>query len=282
MRKRVLILQGGGFRTSFTAGVLDAFSSHDYNPFDKYVAVSGGSIALSYYLSNQYKNYYKTMCFLAEDKKFMSYNRMISPKGIMNVDYFRTIASEKFPFDTYAALEAIVNKEIAIVITDRENGSAHYHRPCEDSWIDAIIASCTIPFVTKGKHEINGIDYMDGGWSDPLPVQWAVENGATDIVVVRTSPATLKMTQSWPDYFGSFVFRSNDKLKACFERNHEIYNASIDFMNNPPNGVNIIQIAPDGPLQTGTYSNSVKLITSDYRCGMENGLNFIQSLKGSD
>jgi predicted patatin/cPLA2 family phospholipase len=282
MRKKTLIIQGGGFRTSFSAGVLDAFIAHNYNPFDQYIAISAGSIGLSYYLSRQYRHYYKAMCLLAEDNDFISYNKLMSAEGMMNVDFFREIANEKIPFDYETALSVIQNKEITFVMTNRTTGEAHYHTPTKETWMDAIIASCTLPFVTKGEHKIDGIGYMDGGWSDSLPVEWAFENGARDIVIIRTTPTEVKISQSWPDYFGSFYFWDNEKLQACFENNHVKYNASIDYINNPPKGLKITQIAPEDPLQTGTYSNSVKLITSDYRYGMECGLNYIQSLKEDD
>ena len=279
MLKKTLIIQGGGFRTCFTAGVLDAFRVHNYNPFNTYVAVSGGAIALSYYLSGQYKKCYEAMCILAEDKEFMNMNRLMSGKSIMDVDYFHTIASDKVPFDIDKAIEHLKDKELAIVMTNMSNGEPHYYHPDKKHWMEAVIASCTLPFVTKGSHLLHGEDYMDGGWSDPIPVEWAHNKGANDIVVIRTTPKDLKVSQSWPDYFGTLVFRSNDKLRSCFENNHLIYNASLDFMNSPPANVRIRQIAPETPLQTGTYSNSVKLISADYRYGMECGLNFIHSVQ---
>ena len=280
MKKKTLVIQGGGFRTSFTAGVLDAFMTQGYNPFDSYIAVSGGSIALSYYLSGQYKKCYEAMCLLAEDKNFMRLNRLVSSQGVMNVDYFMDVANDKVHFDLVKAFETVEGKELAFVMTNRISGEPHYYHPSRKTWIDGVIASCTMPFVTKGKHSIHGEEFFDGGWSDPLPVEWACRNGAKDILVIRTAPGNIKVNQSWSDYFGSLVFRSNDKLRACFETNHLVYNASVDFMNDPPDGINLTQIAPEAPLQTGTYSNSVKLISEDYRYGLECGLNYLQELKG--
>jgi sugar/nucleoside kinase (ribokinase family) len=51
--RKTLIVQGGGFRTGFTAGILDAFLAMDYFPFDRIVCVSGGAIASSYFQNNQ-------------------------------------------------------------------------------------------------------------------------------------------------------------------------------------------------------------------------------------
>ena len=56
--KKVLILEGGGFKTSFSAGVMDAFQMQSHNPFDTYIGVSGGCIAISYFLSKKYGYFY--------------------------------------------------------------------------------------------------------------------------------------------------------------------------------------------------------------------------------
>ncbi len=277
--KRTLIIQGGGFRTGFSTGVLDAFLMTGYTDFDFLIGNSGGAIALSYFLSQQYKKCFEAMCLLAEDKNFISYNRMMSDTGMMNVDYFHEVARHKIPFEMESALENALNKRIAFVLTDMETGQAEYHQPSAHTWIDAVIASCTLPFVTKGRHDLLGKEYMDGGWSDALPVEWAYEQGARDVLIIRTLPPNLKLTQSWSDYFGALVYRANDGLRECFENNHLVYNRSIDFINQPPADLKIEQIAPETPLKAGTYSNSVSAVTEDYRRGLEYGLDYIKNTR---
>lgn len=277
--KKTLIIQGGGFRTGFSTGVLDAFLTYGYKDFDFYIGVSGGAIALSYFLSEQYQSCFDAMCLLAEDKNFMNYNRMISASGVMDIDYFHKVSEELVPLDTKKAILNSEGKELAIVLTDRETGEPHYYHPSKKTWVDAVIASCTLPFVTKGKHKLHGTEYMDGGWSDGLPVEWAYNNGAKEIVVIRTSPKDLKANQTWSDYFGSFVFRSNKNLQNCFENNHIKYNESIEFINNCPKDLVIKQISPESPLRAGTYSNSIHAITVDYRYGVQAGVDFLNSLR---
>ncbi|MES2798792.1 MAG: patatin family protein [Bacteroidota bacterium] len=278
MSKKALIIQGGGFRTGFSAGVLDVFLEKKHVDFDIYAGSSGGAIALSYFLGNQPRSCFVAMCFMAQDPQFMSYYRMTSDVGIMDVDYLEEVANEVIPFDLDHALSFIRNKEIGIVLTDIENGKAAYHKPNREDWLQAVIASCTLPFVTKGKHELNGRMYMDGGWADPLPVQWAVEKGASDLLVIRTLPPTLKLAQTWTDYFGSIYHSSSDGLKRIFAESHTIYNNSIDYMENPPDGIYIHQIAPEVPLTAGTYSNNVNSITKDYFLGREMALAYLNEL----
>ena len=281
MSKKTLIIQGGGFRTAFTAGVLDAFIAADYNPFNSFYVVSGGAIGVSYYLGNQYKKCFEAICFLANDKSFMSYNRLIHQNGMMDVDFFHKVASKEVPFDLNTAMNRINGQHMAIVMTNKITGLAEYYHPTRKTWLDAIIASCTLPFVTKGTLILHDNEYMDGGWSDPLPIIHAVEQGAIDVTIIRTSPKNLKVSQSWTDYFGTLAYRSNEKLQSCFENNHKRYNDAIDFINSKPAGVEINQIAPEVPLLTGTYSNSIPIITKDYRHGMTCGIDFLNSLKNN-
>ena len=274
--KRALVIQGGGFRTGFTAGILDAFMAFNYNPFDSYVGVSGGAIATSYFLSNQHGACLSAMKYLAEDPEFVKFIRVMKDRGYMNIDQLRAVATKQVPFNLDKAMTAKQDKDVHFVATNRASGKPEYLRPLHEDWVESVIASSTLPFVTKGAHEVKGMDLMDGGWSDPLPVKWAVEQGATDLVVIRTSDLTKIATQSWPDYFGSIYFRAQKELSDCFANSHTYYNEALDFLDNPPAHVNIQQIWPEEPLKCSTYSYSVPSIKSDYRYGLHLGMKFIQ------
>ena len=95
--KKVLILEGGGFKTSFSAGVMDAFQMQAHNPFDSYIGVSGGCIAISYFLSKKYGYFYQCMRTLCQDDRFVKYTKAFSD-GLMNLDFFYDIAYKEFPY----------------------------------------------------------------------------------------------------------------------------------------------------------------------------------------
>lgn len=53
----------------------------------------------------------------------------------------------------------------------------------EGQLADFIIASSSaFPFIHS--HEIDGVEYIDGGYADPLPVSMALEKGATQVITV--------------------------------------------------------------------------------------------------
>ncbi|HRH70200.1 MAG TPA: patatin family protein [Flavobacteriales bacterium] len=277
-----LILQGGGFRTAFTAGVLDAFIAARHHPFTGYLGVSGGSIALSYFLSQQYGQCYKAMRVMAADPEFVKMSRAMSESGYMDIDRLQRVALKTVPFDLHRALDHVHEKHLEFVLTDRTTGEAAYLCPSASDWVDTVIGSSTLPGVTKGRHNLAGREYFDGGWSDPLPAQRAIDLGAKHIVVLRTAPAAVRLKQSWPDYFGSLYFRKHPALAQCFANSHQVYNASLDLMERPPIGVEIQQIAPEHVLRSGTYSYSAASLELDYRHGLDAGLRFVHEQRTAD
>ena len=276
MKKKTLIVQGGGFRTGFTAGILDAFIAFNYYPFNRIIGNSGGAISASYFLSRQHGSCVEAMRILAADPEFVKFTNVIRERGYMNIDHLRAVADELVPFDLETAQKTAKDKKVHFVATNRLTGQPLYLSPKKPDWIEVVIGSSTLPFVTKGVHEVRGLELMDGGWSDPIPVKWAIDEGATDILILRTTHVNRKIVQSWPDYLGSIYYRNSPELSECFAQNHTIYNDTMDYLANPPDHVNIEQIWPEEGLKCGTYSYSVEGINSDYRYGLQVGMDYVR------
>jgi|GEM_PF-300456 len=276
---KAIIIQGGGFRTGFSAGVLDAFLERNYNPFEIYAGVSGGAIAASYFISEQKNGCIEAMTHLTDNNRFINYRNLISSKPVMDVDFFREIAAELVPFDIQRALQNLEGKKMGIVMTNARNGNSHYFQPDEKTWVDALIASSAMPMVTKGSQHLDGDDYMDGAWSDSLPIKWVLEQGATDITIIRTNAVDEKMEQSWLDYFGQLYNWRNQQIRRIFQTNHIKFNESLEFILNPPEHIKINQIAPDKKLHADQHSNSSQLIKKDHAFGYEKGLAYLESLQ---
>ncbi len=274
---KTLIVQGGGFRTGFTAGILDAFIALEYFPFERIIGLSGGAISASYFMSQQFGSCIEAMRVLASDTEFVNPKYLFHDRGYMNIDHLRLVANEMVPFDLANALKTLKKSEVYFVATNRLTGKPIYLSPNESDWIDMVIASSTLPYVTKGTQKVRELDLMDGGWSDPIPIEWAIGQGADDILIIRTNDINQKIVQSWPDYFGSIYFRNNPDLSNCFALTHEVYNKTIDFLINTSEMVTIDQLWPEEGLKCGSYSYSIDKINSDYRYGLQVGIEFVRS-----
>jgi predicted patatin/cPLA2 family phospholipase len=272
--KKTLVLEGGGFKTSFSTGILDAFRMTEFDEFDAYLGVSGGALALSYFLSRQFGIYYKSMTALCKDPRFIQFSKAFTD-GIMNLDFFLEFTEKDFAFDLDTAISNLVNKEFFMVLTHCEDGKTVYFQPTRETWMDATIATSTVPLLTKGKHLIGGVSYADGGITDPIPIKWVVDQGATDIVLIRTTHQGFKPSIFRPDFIAAQFIRDNEHIKHAIEHYQQKLKDSIDFAEQGINGVIIKQLVPEIPLKTNIFTNSVQSIISDYRYGLEVGLNFV-------
>lgn len=274
-KKTALVIQGGSLKSVFTSGVLDAFMTANFNPFDIYIGVSGGSMCLSYYLANQYRSTYNTIAGLFLDDKFISLKHLFANEGYVNLAYLERFAIKNHPLNISKALEVSKFRKIEIVATDMKTGKAVYITPTAKTWLKALRASSTLPFLTKGYCQFDKMKLMDGGWSDPIPIKRAVSHGATNIVIIRTMPAKQKLEWSYFGWFGGMWYKDNPALSRRFSNDHLYYNDSIDYIENNPKKVNIIQIAPEKLLATSSYSTTKHKILSDYRLGLDLGTQFL-------
>lgn len=236
---------------------------------------------MSYFLAKQYRQCIRAIKLLAKDKEFTQFTRTFGEEGYMDIDYLKMVAKEKAPLDLAAAMMSMRKAHVYFVATMRADGRPAYLTPDKNTWLDILIASSTLPFVTKGRHNIKGMEYFDGGWSDPIPAKWAHKQGAKRILVIRTAPAERKTKQSLADYFGSYFYRDNQHLSNTFAQSHLLYNDTVEFLLSPPKGLAVQQIAPIKDLKSTTYTYTPKTIMSDYRYGLDCGLNYIQNNRAS-
>jgi len=273
-----LVVEGGSLRCAFTTAVLDTFLVHGFNPFKVLIGNSSGAIALAYYMSAQRKHVLNVACEIVQDSRFINYRSALTEQGLMNLDFLHRFAIKNYPLDEDAV--DLTGKEVRIVTTDYQTGAPVYLTPKKGKWIRYMMASATLPLITRGKVEVDGRLMFDGGYSDPLPLDKAIELGAKNVLVLRTRPAISRLEQSWSDYMATYWHRDNPALVDAFETSWERYNDTADkLMRSPTGGASWSQIAPDHPLQSDGYFISPDDIMADYRHGLEKAQDFIVSLR---
>ena len=270
-----LIVQGGSMRSVFSSGVLDAFNVLRFNPFDYYAGVSGGAMSLSYFLSGQFRTSFNILKELSTDNQFINIKNVFSEEGFVNLEYLENFTQKKYPLDIEEAYKRIKDKTFEIVATNMANGDPVYLQPTIEKWLLYLRASATLPFFSRGVCNVDGLQLMDGGWSDAIPVERAIKKGAKQLVVIRTLPADHKEDWSYFGIFGGFWHRNNPKLSKRFSDDHIYYNEIVEFLNKEHEGIDIYQIAPKKYLKTTSYSSTLEKIEEDYRLGLEMGMQFV-------
>ncbi|MGY8942118.1 MAG: patatin-like phospholipase family protein [Flavobacteriales bacterium] len=273
-----LIIEGGSLRCAFTAGVLDAFSAVDFMPFQTYYGISAGSMALTAFMSGQRKHFINLASQLVDGDHFISFYSAFSEEGIMNLSHLAKAVKNSAPIDWDSLRIKIEGKTMVIVATDLETGAPHYLRPTVETWMDCVLASSTLPLITRGKVKLNDRWFFDGGYSDPLPLQHALDGGSKNILVIRTRPSGIHIEQGTLEYVASYAFWGNQALTDLFEHGHHGYNKTVDRLRSGGDGEAVwCELAPLTPLRSEGYLVTSLDLKSDYRHGLEVAMDWLAS-----
>ena len=97
VRKAGLVLEGGGMRGVFTAGVLDFFLEEDIQ-FDTCIGVSAGSCLACSYLSKQHRRGYRTVTGYLDDPRYCGMGSFFKTGDYFGAEMlYKTIPDELDP-----------------------------------------------------------------------------------------------------------------------------------------------------------------------------------------
>ena len=248
-RKLGLVVEGGGMRGVLSAGSLLAVDLLGFRScFDVVYAVSAGSVNAAYFLSGQGR---LGITVYFDD---ISSRRFINPWRawkMVDVDYvYDHLVPQVKPLDEAAIRRSL--QEFFVTATDVHTGE-NVLLDAKDPTVSVarfLKASSALPILYNRKVVISGKSYMDGGVSGGLPIDWAIAQGCTDLLVLLSRPSTYM--NEGPNLFERWLFRVFLGLKypamyrgfvkasSVKERNRRL---AVGIESSP--GVNIATICPD-------------------------------------
>jgi len=279
-KKTALVVEGGGNRGVFSFGITDSFIKNNFDPFDIYIGVSNGAAVVFWYLMRESGNNLDKMLFGAKSK-YINYKNLFSKKDVIAFHDLYIDADNHFKPDLKKLKKNIYGKIYSVVVSDANTAQSEYLQFEESNWINAMIASGTLPLLVKTPSIINGERKFDGGITDPIPVKKAYEMGAREIVVIRTYEKEFKRKIKLENYFAAIYLRNYPNLRRAMLTHDKTYNESLRFINNPPKDCKIHQVCPPHRLTTRRDSTDRKIMEKDYDLGLSVGENFINSFSSN-
>ena len=183
-QQTALVLEGGGMRGVYTAGVLDRFLEEELE-FDTCYGVSAGACHACSFLSRQHGRAFAVNVDYLKDSRYLSVKSWLKTGDLFGAQMLYDIIPNQLNLYDYEAFAKNPTKFFAVA-TDCLTGKAEYF-PVTEMHRDVIKvrASSSLPLLSR-MVEINGRPYLDGGLADSIPVDKAREDGATKQVVVLT------------------------------------------------------------------------------------------------
>ncbi len=227
LEKAGLVLEGGGMRGVYTAGVLDYFDERGLF-FRFIVGTSAGACNAISYISHQRGRSFETNYRFCRDTRYINPWGLLKNGEVFGMDYmFGDIPSTLLPldYDAYAAEEC----DNHAAVTCLETGKAEYpvvrNMKTESVYVRA---SSSLPLFAKTV-EYGGRHYLDGGVADSIPIRFSAESGNQAHVIVLTRPKGYEKKKSSPLLTALCAQRYRDypRFVRSFSNRHLDYNESV-------------------------------------------------------
>lgn len=256
-------------RGAWAAGVLAFLHQRELRQYDLTYAASSGACSAAYFVAGMWQPglaiWREHACKAVRKTNFLRHKPVIDLAYL--VDH---VFRQHVPLSVEALQKAPTR--FYIVLTDCHTGEPVYFHAHDERVFDALRATASMPFATRGYDYVDGHPFADGGVSDPIPIQRAIQDGATDITLVLThSPGfRLKPLSRW---LGRVAFPEFPKVaEAWTTRQYVHYNAAVDLLKQPPPGIRLQVFSPVKPLSIGSFTNAQKRIEAAVDCGYSEAL----------
>lgn len=273
--KKGLVLEGGGVRGIYTAGVLDVLFDNKIT-FDGVAGTSAGAVHGCSFLSGQRGRsirYYMNYC---KDPRFMSIRSWIKTGNVVETEFSYHTLPEKLDVYDFEAFKQNKTPFFA-VCTNLESGKAEYVQITDmKAQIDVIRASASLPYFSKIV-EIDGKKYLDGGCSEAIPLFGFMKMGYEKNVVVLTRPQSYVKK---PEFKGleKIVYRKYPNFVEIMKKRHEIYNETVKQIAELEKQGKVFVIRPDDALPAGRMEHNPETIKATYDLGVKSAEKSLSAL----
>lgn len=224
-----LVLEGGGMKGIYTAGVLEFFLDKEID-FASCYGVSAGACHLCSFLSKQKKRAYRIAVNYLDNKSYCSPFSLLTTGDLFGVDMcYDLIPNYLDPYD-FEAFKKYEGKAYAVV-TNIRTGKAEY-MPLKDMREDivAVRASSSMPLVSR-KVKIGDDYYLDGGLADSIPIVRSVEDGNEKNVVVMTKETGFRRKPESGLAAVRARYAKYPKVYELMKERDKQYNETLDILD---------------------------------------------------
>jgi len=272
-----LILEGGGIRGFYSAGVFEAFMDHGIM-FPYIIGVSAGiSNALTYVAGQRMRNR-QVVEHCVGSKRYLSKRNMIKHGSMFGYDFiFNEIPQKYVPWD----IDAFENVDIQFLTgaTDCHTGeTVWFGKECVDVELAVAKASCALPIMSP-IFKYGDYKLLDGGIVAPIPIEKSIADGNNFHVVVLTRNAGYIKEPFSHKGILKLIYRKYPKLIEALVTRHEAYNRQLAICEQLERDGKAIIIRPIKPLEVSRTGRDIPKLLDLYDEGHREGNEAVERFK---
>lgn len=264
-----LVLEGGGMKGIYTAGVLDFFLEKGIE-FTSVYGVSAGACHMLSYLSKQPGRARDISVDYLDYKHYCSAESLLLTGNLFNTEMcYHLIPDYLYPYDneTFRSYEG----KAYSVVTNIATGRAEYLRIRDiRTDIDKVRASASLPLVSRNVM-IDGQPYLDGGLSDSIPLRQSVVDGNRKSVVVMTKEVGYVREPVDPKQLALIKARyvKYPKVAELVADRHTVYNECLQYITELESRGQAFVIRPQHKSEVGRIEKDKDKMLALYQEGYD-------------
>jgi predicted patatin/cPLA2 family phospholipase len=224
-----LVLEGGGMRGVYTAGVLEFFMENElYFPY--IIGVSAGACNAASYISRQPGRNQDVTIGFVDHPDYISYKNLFYKKELFGMNLiFDKIPNELVPFDFDRF--SLAKEKFVIGTTDCITGETVYYEKDQyvKDFLTIIRASSSLPFMAPSI-QFDGRVLMDGGISDPIPIKKSIADKVKKNVIILTKSKGYRKRKSSFTGVTNYFYKDYPGLNHQLENRYKLYNETLDYI----------------------------------------------------
>ena len=276
--KTGLVLEGGAMRGLFTAGVLDVLMKENIT-VDATIGVSAGACFGCNYKSKQIGRVIRYNLRYCNDPRFCSTKSLLKTGDIYGADFCYHEIPEKldlFDFETYRNNPML----FYCAATDINTGKTVYPRLdlCDYKDLEWMRASASMPLVSNIV-TVDGIEMLDGGMSDSIPIRFMQEQGYEKNVVVLTQPRSYVKSKNKALPWIKMKYRKYPKLIEAIANRQDVYNETLSYIREEEQKGTVLVLAPHEALPVKRVSHDKVALQVCYDEGVRVGEEYAERVR---
>jgi predicted patatin/cPLA2 family phospholipase len=273
-----LVIQGGGSRGSYAAGVIDTLMDKGYWASQVYGTSAGALIGCNY-LSKDIGRCVKMIYEMPRNKKFISPINYFKSGSVFDFGFLlENLPKIELPFN-FEEFKKNPCKFFAGATNCLSGEAAYFSKDDPDFW-KALRASASLPLVSKPIF-VDGIPYLDGGTSCPVAFEKPLNDGIKKIVVIATRAKGYRKPplHRFEYWLAKHLYKGYPKWLIVYKKNIETYNSLMDKMDGLADQGRIFVFYPSIPLKIGHAEKRKKKLEEIINLGIKDALLSLPALK---
>lgn len=270
MKKIGLVVEGGGMKCAYSAGILDRFLDDNIS-FDYAIGVSAGSANTATFLARQRGRNKRFYTEYLNDPEYLGIKNYLENGEVFGLQYiYGTLSNSdgKDPIDFEALMANPTDFEV--VATDAWTGKPTYFGKdmIKQDDYSIIMASSALPVACQPVR-INNRFYYDGGVSDAIPVKRAFEKGCDKIVVISSKPYDfVKNPEGARVVYKNAMKKKFPNMITAIDNRHLMYRRCSALMRKYEKDGKAFIFAPSNPPKMSTYAKDKEIEEELYNLGL--------------